>query len=103
MTEARLRRRVGEEPGLDATRAEREAGALYVAVTATSFDQTDPPWTASDDILILVTGPDVAAAGAEIGAGPAITPTAAAGAPRTMRWPLLPNLPRGIGIRGLET
>jgi hypothetical protein len=30
----------------------------------------------------------VAAAGTEIGAGPAITPTAAAGALRTMRWPL---------------
>ena len=38
--------------------------------------------------MILLTGPDVAAAGAEIGAGPAITPTAAAGALRTMRWPL---------------
>jgi hypothetical protein len=87
MTEARLRRRVGEEPGLDATRAEREAGALYVVVTGTS-DQTDPPWTACDDIVILVTGPDESAAGAEIGARPAITPTAAAGALRTMRWPL---------------
>jgi hypothetical protein len=59
---------------------------------------------APHDNLILVTGPDVAAAGAEIGAGPAITPTAAAGALRTMRWPLrVFESSKGIGIRSPET
>jgi hypothetical protein len=52
-----------------------------------------------------VTGSDVAAARAEIGAGPAITPTAVTRALRTMRWPPFEcaSLPKGIGIGDLET
>ena len=45
-------------------------------------------WVAFSVNLIFVTGSDVAAAGAEISARPAITPTAAASVLRTMRWPL---------------
>jgi hypothetical protein len=59
--------------------------AFHATRTATSSDRNDPPSTASDDILIMVTDPDMAAGGAEVRAGPAITPTAAAGALRTMR------------------
>jgi hypothetical protein len=86
MFEARLRNAWGRAGPRRHPR--REAGAFYVAITATSFEQTEPPWTSSDDTPILVTGPDMAAAGADVHASSAITPTAAAGALRTMRWPL---------------
>ncbi len=55
--------------------------------------------------MIVVTHPDVAAGGADVNAGPAITPPLRAGALRTMRWPPCEcaSLPKGIGIPGPET
>jgi hypothetical protein len=63
------------------------------------------PGTASDDHLFLVLGPDVAAGGADVGAGPAITPTAAGW--RSAHHAVAPSecasLPKGIGMRGPGT